>query len=101
MIMTAATFPNSTEVALSSGAGITNAVPSGAPADRFGRVYSPTSLLTVFKALLERVEARLDRSERNARESEVGRYIAENGGMITDQMEREISRRFGGMPGSW
>ncbi len=43
----------------------------------------------------------MDRYETAQRESEVARYIAANGGQLTDEMEREISRRFGRSAGTW
>ncbi len=30
-------------------------------------------------------------------DDEIGAYIARNGGVFTDELEREIGRRFGGM----
>ena len=44
---------------------------------------------------LDRLEARLYQRLRARREGQVGRFIAERGGVLTDELEREISRRFG------
>lgn len=49
--------------------------------------------------LLERLDGYW-RSSREARnDSAVERFIQENGGALTDDLEREISRRFGRMAG--
>jgi hypothetical protein len=34
-------------------------------------------------------------AERKDRESKVARYINDNGGVLTDELERQISRNFG------
>jgi hypothetical protein len=39
-------------------------------------------------------------SRKRAVEREVERFIRNNGGRLTDELEREISRRFGGIVGS-
>jgi hypothetical protein len=52
-------------------------------------VRSPASLLG---HLIEAVRA----WQREASEDQVGRFIARNGGRLTDDLERQISRRFGG-----
>jgi hypothetical protein len=39
-------------------------------------------------------------SRQRAVEREVERFIRNNGGRLTDELEREISRRFGGIVGS-
>lgn len=48
-------------------------------------------------ALFERLSARMEAAERRQRESDVGRFIRENGGVLTDEIERQISRKFGRM----
>ena len=45
-----------------------------------------------FSRLMQAVVA----SRRARAEAEVGRFIERNGGQLTDHLEREISRRFGG-----
>lgn len=47
-----------------------------------------------FATLLARLFA-----ARSPRQSEVERFIKANGGVLTDSLEREISRRFGNMSG--
>ena len=49
------------------------------------------SLLT----LLETLESRAYCRVMARRESEVTRFLAANGGQLTDDLERELSRRFG------
>ena len=39
-------------------------------------------------------------SRQRSAEREIGRFIELHGGQMTDEMEREISRRFGGPAGS-
>ncbi len=46
--------------------------------------------------LLSRLMAALTASRRARAEAEIGRFIEAHGGRITDDLEREISRRFGG-----
>lgn len=48
-----------------------------------------------FSDLFERISDRVYRAERRQRESDVARYIRENGGTMTDDLERRISRNFG------
>ena len=46
-------------------------------------------------AFLERISNRIYSAERADRESKVARYIRENGGVMTDDLERRISRNYG------
>ena len=46
-------------------------------------------------AFLERLSDSMYASERRRRESEVAQMVAENGGVINDELERQISRRMG------
>lgn len=46
-------------------------------------------------ALLERISDRMYTAERKEREGQVARFIRENGGVLTDDLERRISRDFG------
>jgi hypothetical protein len=46
--------------------------------------------------LFSRILAALMTMQRLRAEAEVARFIDRNGGRITDDLEREISRRFGG-----
>lgn len=48
-------------------------------------------------ALLRRIENGIHARARARRESEVTRFLEANGGKLTDDLEREISRRFGNM----
>ena len=50
----------------------------------------------IFQRFIEAVRD----SRRRAMEKEVERFIHRNGGRLTDELEREISRRFGGIVGS-
>ena len=45
--------------------------------------------------ILERVAAQLHAAQRRRTEAEVARYIRANGGVLTDELERQIGRRFG------
>jgi hypothetical protein len=49
------------------------------------------------KSLLERLKALLPAYSNEDRSVE--HFIAQNGGVLTDSLEREISRRFGGHAG--
>jgi hypothetical protein len=44
---------------------------------------------------LEGVWVRIEGAQRRRVEAEVARHISVNGGVITDEVERQISRRFG------
>jgi hypothetical protein len=44
---------------------------------------------------LERIGARIHLAQRRRVEAEVARYISANGGVISDELERQIGRRFG------
>jgi hypothetical protein len=46
--------------------------------------------------ILSRLLAAIIASRRARAEAEVGRFIEAHGGRMTDDLEREISRRFGG-----
>jgi hypothetical protein len=62
-----------------------------APSQR-KRAAPPKFSLT---ALFERLSDRMYAAERKDRESKVARYINDNGGVLTDELERQISRNFG------
>lgn len=44
---------------------------------------------------LERIGAKIHAAHRRRVEAEVARYISANGGVITDEVERQIGLRFG------
>lgn len=46
-------------------------------------------------AFFERVSAKLHAAQLRRTEAEVTRFIRANGGVITDDLERQIGRRFG------
>lgn len=48
-------------------------------------------------SLFTRIAHAVHESRRRRTESEIARYIRRNGGVMTDNMEREISRKFGGI----
>lgn len=48
---------------------------------------------------LRAIERKIEVSARSKRESNVSKFLAENGGHVTDDIEREMSRRFGGIVG--
>jgi hypothetical protein len=50
--------------------------------------------------IFQRFAAAVRASRQRAVEREVERFINQNGGRLTDELEREISRRFGGIVGS-
>ena len=50
-----------------------------------------------FKVIAER----LFLSRQRRADAEVGRFIEEHGGQLTDDLERQISRRFGTYSGQW
>lgn len=50
-----------------------------------------------FKSLTERLN--IMRQKRV--DAEVGEFIAQHGGQLTDDLERQISRRFGSPTGQW
>jgi len=67
-------------------------MPSGFAGSRPDTVSTPT--LPTASSLLARLRALLP-----ARRNEVEDYIAANGGVLTDDLERDISRRFGSAAG--
>jgi hypothetical protein len=48
---------------------------------------------------LRRFLDRMAESRQRAAEREIGRFLQRNGGHLTDELEREISRRFGNHAG--
>lgn len=50
-------------------------------------------------SLLARVVAALTASRQRQAEAEVERYVVMNGGVLTDQLERDISRHYGNQVG--
>ena len=62
-----------------------------------GARAEPTGLAAALKAL----SRRLMRSRNERVDSEIGRFLAAHGGQLTDDLERQISRKFGGHPGQW
>ncbi len=64
---------------------------SGVAADDWSSASAPVSLVDRLKALLPSWSRQEDRR--------VEMFIAQNGGVLTDALEREISRRFGGYAG--
>ncbi len=67
-------------------------MPSGFAGSRPDTVSTPA--LPTASSLLARLRALLP-----ARRNEVEDYIAANGGVLTDDLERDISRRFGSAAG--
>lgn len=63
---------------------------TGVAADDWSSAPPPLSLLERLKTLLP---------VRNRTDSAVETFIAANGGVLTDALEREISRRFGNHAG--
>jgi len=56
-----------------------------------------SGLFGLFSALSDR----LTRASQRRVDGEVGQFLAEHGGQLTDDLERQISRRFGNQPGHW
>lgn len=48
-----------------------------------------------FARFIERLSDALYAGEQRRRDAEIGRMIADNGGVMTDELERQISRRIG------
>lgn len=69
-------------------------MPSGAP----GRTRRKADV-SVAKAWLGRVAAYFTASNAAKQESEIAEFIDHRGGVLTDDIEREISRRFGSVVG--
>lgn len=51
------------------------------------------------ESLFARLKARFYAVKPASETDVIGAYIAEHGGVLTDQLERDISRRFGSMAG--
>ena len=57
----------------------------------------PKGAVGLFAALAER----LTRARQRRVDSEIGRFLQAHGGQLTDDLERQISRRFGNQAGQW
>jgi hypothetical protein len=53
------------------------------------------------KSLVKRFVARARIKRQSEAESEVARFINDHGGVLTDDLERQISREFGSRVGRW
>ena len=62
-----------------------------------GTRVEPTGITAVFKAIAERLS--LARQRRV--DTEVGKFLKAHGGHLTDDLERQISRRYGSQAGQW
>ncbi len=47
------------------------------------------------------ISARFARASQRRVDNEVGQFLADHGGQLTDDLERQISRKFGNQPGNW
>jgi hypothetical protein len=56
-----------------------------------------TGMAGLFASIL----SRFDRSRQRRVDSEVGDFIESHGGQLTDDLERQISRKFGNQAGQW
>ena len=56
-----------------------------------------TGIAGIFKAISDRLSA----AHQRRLDAEVGKYIQEHGGQLTDDIERQISRQFGTPAGQW
>jgi hypothetical protein len=54
-----------------------------------------------FAGLFSAILGRFDRSRQRRIDSEVGEFIESHGGQLTDDLERQISRKFGSQAGQW
>jgi hypothetical protein len=48
------------------------------------------------KSIVRRISAAIERWQQRHTELEAGRYIAEHGGRLTDDVERQLTERFNG-----
>ena len=65
-----------------------------------GAVSVPTSSFgstSGIAGVLQSIATRLTMSRQRRIDSEVGDFLASHGGQLTDDLERQISRRFGSM----
>jgi hypothetical protein len=71
-------------------------------ADWAGDLAAAPSVITTRKPVkagfFKRFYAAMIASRQRTAEREIERYIAARGGVITDQIERELSRSYGAMP---
>jgi hypothetical protein len=63
-----------------------------------GRDATPTNAAAQ-PGLMQRVISWYVTKANAERDAEIGAFIDERGGRLTDEVEREISRRFGGLAG--
>ncbi|MGE0769028.1 MAG: hypothetical protein AB7L90_21505 [Hyphomicrobiaceae bacterium] len=52
-------------------------------------------ILPSMSGLWKRVASKVHAAQRRRTEAEIARFIARNGGLITDDLERQIGQRFG------
>ena len=62
-----------------------------------GNSLAPAGFAGLFKSLA----ARLSLARQRRVDSEVGQFIEQHGGQLTDDLERQISRRFGTHAGQY
>lgn len=60
-----------------------------------GKAETEARPLFSLSGLFARISDALYDSERRRNESDVARFIENNGGVLTDDLERQISRRYG------
>lgn len=70
----------------------------------FGHVVTETrnpAVTTGAAGLFKSISARLSAAHQRRVDADVGRFIESHGGHLTDEIEREISRRYGTHAGQW
>ena len=64
-------------------------------------VVTETPHATGITGLFASVAARFAMSRQRRVDSEVGKFLESHGGQLTDDLERQISRKFGNHAGQW
>lgn len=60
-----------------------------------------TERTTGLKGLFVALSGRFTLSRQRRLDSEVGKFLADHGGHLTDDLERQISQKFGNQAGHW
>ena len=69
--------------------------------DSTAGVAPRTDHATGVAGLFASIWDRLAHSRQRRVDSEVGQFLASHGGQLTDDLERQISRKFGNQAGQW
>ena len=64
-------------------------------------VVTETPHTTGIKGVFASIAARITMARQRRIDGEVGKFLESHGGQLTDDLERQISRKFGNHAGQW